>query len=57
MIRQFLRVAHKRRLVLPLVLPGTKAIRAGGLLLSERPAGNEPTAGRLTWEQFVAQRP
>jgi uncharacterized protein YbjT (DUF2867 family) len=55
MIRQYLRVTHRRRLVVPFVMPGTKAIRAGGLLLSEQPGGQEQRAGRLTWEQFVAQ--
>lgn len=55
MIRQYLRIYNKRRLVLPFVMPGTKAIRAGGLLLSEQPAGQEQKAGRVTWEKFVAQ--
>ena len=55
MIRQYLGVYHKRRLVVPFVMPGTRAIRAGGLLVSEQPAGQEQKAGRLTWEQFVAQ--
>ena len=55
MIRQYLRVSHKPRLVVPVRLPGTKAIRAGGLLLSEQPDGQEQKAERLTWEQFVAQ--
>jgi len=36
-------------------MPGTKAIRAGGLLLSEQPARQEQKAERLTWDQFVAQ--
>jgi uncharacterized protein YbjT (DUF2867 family) len=55
MIRQYLRVCHKHRLVVPFLMPGTKAIRAGGLLLAEQPASRGQTDGRLTWEQFVAQ--
>jgi len=55
MIRQYLRAFHKHRLVVQFVMPGTKAIRAGGLLLSEHPAGHEHDGKRLTWEQFLAQ--
>jgi uncharacterized protein YbjT (DUF2867 family) len=57
MIRQYLRITRKRRLLVPILLPGTRAIRAGGLLLSEQPADKEQKAPRLTWEEFLAQRP
>jgi uncharacterized protein YbjT (DUF2867 family) len=53
MIRQYLLATHRRRLVVPLLLPGTGAIRAGGLLVSEPPTGHEHAAGRLTWEEFL----
>lgn len=51
MIRQFLRATRRRRVVVPLPLPGMRAIRSGGLLLSEPGAGT----GR-TWEEFLADR-
>ena len=56
MIRQYLRICHMRRLVFPMVMPATKAIRAGGLLLGEQPASANQKAQRLTCEQVVAER-
>jgi uncharacterized protein YbjT (DUF2867 family) len=55
MIRQYLTIAGKRRLVVPFMMPGTKAIREGGLLLSERSELNRQRPSRLTWKEFVAQ--
>ncbi len=55
MIHQYLQATHKRRLVLPFVMPGTKAIRAGGLLVPEQPADQQQQARRLTWTQFLAR--
>ena len=55
MIRRYLLATHKRRLVVPFVMPGTRAIRAGALLLSEPRGHQQQKAGRLTWEQFLAQ--
>ncbi len=55
MIRQYLQASHKRRVVVSFVMPGTKAIRAGGLLLSDQRANQQQKVGRLTWEQFLAQ--
>jgi len=54
MIRQYLRATHRRRLVVRLPLPGTRSIRAGGLTVSGQSADADGTAGRLTWEQFLA---
>jgi uncharacterized protein YbjT (DUF2867 family) len=51
MIRQYLEATHRRRLVVPLPLPGMRAVRDGGLLLPDRRAG----VGR-TWEEFLADR-
>jgi uncharacterized protein YbjT (DUF2867 family) len=56
MIRQYLRVTNRRRLVVPLPLPGTGAIRAGGLLVPEQLGGQDGAAGRQTWLEFLAAR-
>jgi hypothetical protein len=42
------RASHRRRVVLPVRIPGTRAVRDGGLL---PPPGH--TVGRRTWEQFL----
>lgn len=55
MIRQYLAIAGMRRLVVPFVMPGTKAIRDGGLLISAQPQPDQQRLGRLTWKEFVAQ--
>jgi uncharacterized protein YbjT (DUF2867 family) len=49
LLSAYLLASRLRRLVLPVRLPGTGAIRAGGLL--PRPGY---TAGERTWEQFLA---
>jgi len=51
MIRLYLEATHRRRLVVPLPLPGMRAIRDGGLVLSDRRAGT----GR-SWKEFLADR-
>jgi uncharacterized protein YbjT (DUF2867 family) len=56
MVREYLRATGRRRLVLPLPLPGTGAIRAGGLLVGGQPGGRDASAGRTTWERFLAER-
>ncbi len=48
LLREYLRASHRRRWVVPVRIPGTRAIRAGALLPS---AGH--AAGRRTWEQFL----
>ena len=51
MIRQYLRIAGRRRLVVEARLPGTGAIRAGGLLVKD-PAAK---TGVTTWQEFLAE--
>jgi uncharacterized protein YbjT (DUF2867 family) len=52
MIRVYLRVIGRRRPVVQVWMPGTRAVRGGGLLVGERTNG----VGRRTWEQFLAER-
>ena len=49
LLRGYLLASRLRRVVLPVLFPGTRAVRAGGLL--PRPGY---TAGKRTWEQFLA---
>ncbi|HYW27309.1 MAG TPA: NAD(P)H-binding protein [Terriglobales bacterium] len=56
MVRDYLRLTHRRRLVLAIPMPGTRAIRDGGLLVAGQPTGNGGAAGRLTWTGFLARR-
>jgi uncharacterized protein YbjT (DUF2867 family) len=50
LIRGYLRASGRRRWVVPVRMPGTRAIRAGGLLPAQ-PAG--PVTGHRTWEEFL----
>lgn len=52
LVRAFLRATHRRRLLLPLPLPGeaARALRDGANLAPER------AVGRRTWEEFLAER-
>ena len=54
LFRTYLRAAHRRRLVVPVWVPGesARAVRAGGNLV----AGAPPIVGRRTWEEFLAAR-
>jgi uncharacterized protein YbjT (DUF2867 family) len=52
MVRQYLRAVGRRRPVVQVRLPGTRAIRAGGLLVKQ-PAGK---LGVHTWQQFLAEK-
>lgn len=49
LLRGYLRASHRHRWLVPIRVPGTRAVRAGGLL----PPPQHPT-GRRTWEQFLA---
>jgi uncharacterized protein YbjT (DUF2867 family) len=49
LIRAYLKATHRRRRVLPVPIPGTRAVRNGALL---PPPGH--TAGSRTWDQFLA---
>jgi uncharacterized protein YbjT (DUF2867 family) len=48
LLRGYLQASHRRRWVVPVPIPGTRAVRAGGLL----PAPGH-AVGRRTWEQFL----
>lgn len=50
--RGYLRASHRRRLILPVRLPGkaARAFRAGANLAPDR------AVGRRTWEEFLAER-
>jgi len=52
LLRGYLRVSHRHRLILPVRLPGkaARAIRAGANLAPERAAGHR------TWEDFLTER-
>jgi uncharacterized protein YbjT (DUF2867 family) len=56
LVRQYLRATGRRRPVVAVPLPGTRAIRAGGLLVSGPGAGGEGADGRRTWDRFLAER-
>jgi uncharacterized protein YbjT (DUF2867 family) len=55
LFRSYLRAAHRRRLVLPVWVPGktARAVRAGGNLVAGIGAMG---AGGRTWEDFLAER-
>jgi uncharacterized protein YbjT (DUF2867 family) len=52
LLRGYLRASHRRRLILPVRLPGkaARAFRAGANLAPEQ------TVGHRTWEDFLAER-
>ena len=52
LLRGYLRATRRRRLIVPVWLPGKAArvLRAGGNLAPEQPAGHR------TWEEFLAER-
>jgi len=52
LIRGYLRVAHRRRPILPIRLPGkaARAFRAGANLATDRAVGHR------TWEEFLTER-
>jgi uncharacterized protein YbjT (DUF2867 family) len=52
MLGGYLRVRHKRRLMVPVPLPGkaARAVRAGANLSAD------PAVGHRTWEDFLAER-
>jgi uncharacterized protein YbjT (DUF2867 family) len=49
LLRGYLKASHRRRWVLPVRIPGTRAVRNGALL---PPPGH--TTGSRTWDQFLA---
>jgi uncharacterized protein YbjT (DUF2867 family) len=52
LVRSYLRASHRRRLIMPVRLPGeaARAVRAGANLAPERAVGHR------TWEDFLAER-
>jgi uncharacterized protein YbjT (DUF2867 family) len=52
LVRGYLKASHRRRLLMPIWLPGNaaRAFRAGANLAPER------AVGRRTWEEFLAER-
>ena len=50
LFRSYLAATHQRRLVVPVPVPGSKAVRNGALL---PPTGH--TEGARTWDQFLAE--
>lgn len=50
-LRSYLEASHRRRWVVPVRIPGTRAVRNGALL---PPPGH--TAGTTTWDQFLSAR-
>jgi uncharacterized protein YbjT (DUF2867 family) len=56
LVRSYLRAVHRRRLLLPLWIPGTsaRAVRAGGNRVA--PAVPAIPVGVKTWEEFLIER-
>jgi uncharacterized protein YbjT (DUF2867 family) len=50
-LRSYLEATHRRRWVVPVLIPGTRAVRNGALLPSP---GH--TAGTVTWDQFLSAK-
>lgn len=50
-LRSYLEATHRRRWMVPVLIPGTRAVRNGALLPSPG-----YTAGSRTWEQFLSAR-
>jgi hypothetical protein len=43
-------------LVVPVWMPGTGKIRAGGLLVGQQVGGRADACGRRTWGDFLTER-
>ena len=55
LLHSYLRVNHRRRPVLPVWMPGIRAVRSGALLVPpEEAAAPGYAAGQRTWEEFLA---
>jgi uncharacterized protein YbjT (DUF2867 family) len=54
LLRAYLRASHRRRPVVPVWMPGIRAVRAGALLVPPgQAAAPEHAAGERTWEDFL----
>jgi len=57
LLRTYLRASHRRRPVVPVWMPGIRAVRAGALLVPPEEAAKPGyAAGQRTWEEFLAGR-
>ncbi len=57
LLRAYLRARRRRRPVVPVWMPGIRAVRAGALLVPpDQAVAPEYAAGRRTWEDFLAGR-
>ncbi|HEY1324788.1 MAG TPA: SDR family oxidoreductase [Streptosporangiaceae bacterium] len=55
LLRSYLRASHRRRPVVPVWMPGIRAVRAGALLVPPEEAAKPGyVAGQRTWEEFLA---
>lgn len=51
LLRSYLAATHQRRWVVPMVIPGTRSVRRGGLLPAPQHA-----VGSRTWDEFLAAK-
>jgi uncharacterized protein YbjT (DUF2867 family) len=56
LLRAYLRASQRRRPVVPVWMPGIRAIRSGALLVCGEAAASGPATGQRTWEEFLAGR-
>lgn len=56
MIRQYLAITRRKRVVVQAWMPKMKGIRAGCLLVSGDSGGASSPCGKTTWEQFLAEK-
>ena len=53
--RAYLRASHRRRPVVPVWMPGIRAVRAGALLIPPGDAAPGHATGQRTWEDFLTE--
>lgn len=56
LLRIYLRVTQRRRLIVPIPVPGIRAIRTGGLVVGDSQPAAGSTAGKVTWEEFLTEK-
>jgi hypothetical protein len=57
LLHAYVRASHRRRPVVPVWMPGIRAVRAGALLIPPEEAATPGYAtGQRTWEEFLADR-
>ena len=55
LLHAYLRVSHRRRPVVPVWMPGIRAVRAGALLVPPGDAAPGHITGQRTWEDFLTE--